>query len=93
MTRRALLGILGWTISASAGCHSKGVFTVYECFWCKGAGTIRCTGCFGKGTTFKFDSGITSGRSQTCSTCNGSGRAKCRTCKGQGKLSNNPLAG
>ena len=31
---------------------------------CKGAGLVRCTGCFGKGTTMKFETGIHSAHSK-----------------------------
>jgi len=93
MTRRALLTMLGSTLAGCFGCTSKSVFTDYECFLCKGAGTMRCTGCFGKGSTYSFESGTSSGRSRICATCGGSGQMKCQTCSGKGKLSNNPFKG
>lgn len=93
MNRRQLLAILPACLTAGLGCQPQSVFTEYECFLCKGAGTIRCTGCFGKGTTAKFQGGIHSMRTERCWTCSGSGKAKCHTCKGTGKLSNNPLKG
>ena len=93
MTRRGLLWLLGTSMTGCIGCmSSKSIFTEYECFLCKGVGTMRCTGCFGKGSNVSFGPGLSSGPTTICKTCGGSGQMKCQTCKGKGKLSNNPLA-
>ena len=93
MTRPVLVLFAGCLLAGCFGCGSSNpVFRDYECFWCKGAGTIRCTACFGKGSTMSFDSAMKSGPAKLCETCGGSGQMKCPTCKGKGKLSNNPLA-
>ena len=91
MTRRGLLRALGTSLLGGIGCSPKTVFTEYECFLCKGAGTMRCTGCFGKGSNISFESGMKPGPTRNCSTCGGSGQMKCQTCQGKGKLSNNPF--
>ena len=93
MTRCALLLISCWLLIAFFGCGtSNPVFRDYDCFWCHGAGTIRCTACFGKGSTMSFEAGMKSGPARQCAVCDGTGQMKCPTCKGKGKLSNNPVA-
>jgi hypothetical protein len=87
MTRRALLGLFA-SIAGCLGCTSKSIFVEYECFLCKGAGFLPCTGCGGKGAYRDFDRGPL----PTCKSCGGSGRLRCPTCKGKRTLSNNPLA-
>jgi hypothetical protein len=92
MNRRVFLLTSGMSVAGILGCESRPMFQDYECFWCKGAGTIRCTDCFGKGVSMRFDSGMQFGSSSACTTCGASGNMRCPTCDGKGKLSNNPTA-
>jgi hypothetical protein len=92
MRRRFFLLVAGLSLTGCLGCgSSESIFRDYECFWCKGAGTIRCTACFGQGVTRSFESVTKSGPARSCDTCGGSGNMACSCCKGTGKLSNNPL--
>jgi len=94
MTRRIFLIFFGSPLAGCLGCGSSSnpVFNEYECFLCKGEGTVRCTGCFGQGVKISFKSATEAGPSETCDICSGTGKMQCQTCKGKGKLSNNPLA-
>jgi hypothetical protein len=93
MTRRFFLLVAGISLAGGLGCgRSESVFQEYDCFWCKGAGTIRCTACFGQGEMRSFESTMKPGPGSICSACSGSGNMACTCCKGTGKLSNNPLA-
>jgi hypothetical protein len=88
MTRRSLLWLLGTSLTGCLGCwSSKSIFVEYECFLCKGAGTIRCTLCSGN-----YGPARNSGPNKICKSCGGAGHIQCPTCKGKRKLSNNPLA-
>jgi DnaJ-class molecular chaperone len=83
----------GVLLSACVGCGSSdSMFVEYDCFWCKGEGTMQCTACFGKGEAVSLESPTLTASSQVCDKCGGTGMMDCPQCKGKGKVSNNPLA-
>src|SRR5687767_2345605 len=91
MTRRLFLLVTCFPLALFLGCgSSESLFQEYECFCCQGAGTSRCTICFGQGVTTSFESITQGGSSQICGNCGGTGNMPCACCKGKGKLSNNP---
>jgi DnaJ-class molecular chaperone len=93
MNRRFWLLLVGLLVIGLLGCGlPNSAFKEYECFWCKGKGTVQCTTCFGKGSTLSFEGSPMKSRSKPCNQCGGTGKMTCPTCKGKGKLSNNPVA-